>query len=187
MVSTTKEKNTSSVVEEELRRARASGQKPAPQKRPLSNMALGIIEIAAGIASMIFSFVAGALVTVFLGAIVLLSGILEVINGAVQRSTGHLIIGILGAIAGIYILANPLVSMGIVSVLVGAYLIISGIISAYRARSNGASMTGGIIEALLGVLVLFSAFTVGFLVGLYLIIRGILTYRSGSHLKGAGA
>ncbi|MHB9155580.1 MAG: HdeD family acid-resistance protein [Endomicrobiales bacterium] len=176
MVSTTREKEAPGITDEELRRRKAAAQRPHEPKRSITNAALGIVEIAAGIASIIFSFVAGAIVSLFLGAVVLLAGILETINGAVQRSAGHVIVGVLGAIAGIYILANPLTTLAFLSLVIGGYLVVSGALGAYRARKYGGSAAGGLVEIVIGLVVLFSGFSIGFMVGLYLIIRGIMTY-----------
>lgn len=189
MVTTTREKNKqpSAVVNEELQRMRQQGRPPEGPKRPAGNAALGIVEIVLGAAIVIASFVAGPVFSLFLGAVLVLSGILEVINGSQQRAVPHIVVGILGALAGVYILANPLVTFSFISRAVGLYLVVSGAVSFFRARRAAASVAGAVIEVVIGLLALFSGINIGFLAGLYLVIRGIYTYNSRGRYTGTAA
>jgi uncharacterized membrane protein HdeD (DUF308 family) len=178
MAGTTRQKDPATIVNEELRRIKVQNRQPGPPARPPWRRLLGIVEIAAGVTVIAFSFAAGIMLSLLLGAAVLAGGILEVAAGLLQRSVGHIVIGALGAVAGILILANPLASLAVVSLAVGLYLAISGAMSAYRGRGSAGGATGGIIEMLLGLIVLFGGSGVGFLAGIYLIVRGIMTYKT---------
>jgi uncharacterized membrane protein HdeD (DUF308 family) len=153
-----------------------------PEKHGRSSVlskALGILQMVLGVLAIIFSYTAGALFTVLLGGAIMLAGIAQLVSAGAARSVPGYLIGIAGIIAGGILVLNPVVSLLTLSIVIGAFLIASGIINLASANRKGTSTTGGIVEIILGGLVLASIFGIGLLVGIYLIVRGIVNYRAG--------
>lgn len=155
-----------------------------PQQRPPNpsswDKTAGIVEILAGFLVFVFSLVSGAAFPILLGAVIAVSGILQLVQGGTTRSTGRTVAGALGLIAGIYLMASPLVAVAVARAIVGAYLVISGILRLTMDRKAPARFSRGIIDIVLGLFIATGVFSIGFVLGLYLVIRGVRDYRAGA-------
>ena len=145
-----------------------------------SLLALGIIEIVIGILAIIFSSIAGYLVILFLGAAIIVSGLLELFGSISQNNIGRTALGIIGILAGIILLLNPILGVNFISILIGIYLIAVGIARLFGTQRPLWARIGGAIGIILGIIILatfpnFIAALVGIFIGVSIIIDGVIT------------
>ena len=190
MVTTTKERNTAAIVEEELRRINAPVVKDRLRNFATAMIALGVVEIIAGLLAISLPFFAGTLFTVFLGVSLAVAGIVQIVHSIGQRAWGRLVLGILAAAAGVIVVANPVASLAFLTLLAGIYLIASGIVRLAVSGGSGWDVFGGILGIVLGILILAgwpgtSLFTIGVFIGAYILVSGITSISIASRLRRA--
>jgi len=147
--------------------------------------------IVAGILAIIVPPIAGIAVTIFVGWLLIFSGVAHLVFGWHTRSTGGLllevllgIVGIVYIVVGVYLLLNPVA--GLVSLTLGLaiYLFAKGILEfilALRLRplpGSGWLFIDGIITIILGVMIWkawpsSTAWAVGILVGVSMLFSGV--------------
>ncbi|MHB9155523.1 MAG: HdeD family acid-resistance protein [Endomicrobiales bacterium] len=189
MIRETKQ-DTAVIVEEELRRINAPMLRQEVRGLSGSMMAMGVIEMIAGVLAISLPFFAGALFVVLLGTAVVISGIMQIVHSFSRRSTGLFIMGLIVAAAGALIIAHPLFGLAFLTLLVGGYLIASGIVRLSVSRGRGWDIAAGVIGVIAGILVLAgwpssSAVVLGLLVGITILTSGIATFTMGSRLNKA--
>src|ERR1700687_6102850 len=152
---------------------------------------ISVLMIVAGILAIIVPPIAGIAVTIFVGWLLIFSGVAHLVFGWHTRSTGGLllevllgIVGIVYIVVGVYLLLNPVA--GLVSLTLGLaiYLFAKGILEfilALRLRplaGSGWLFIDGIITIILGVMIWkacpsSTAWAVGILVGVSMLFSGV--------------
>jgi uncharacterized membrane protein HdeD (DUF308 family) len=148
---------------------------------------LGIVQIILGVVALGAPFATGTAVTMVVGAILLLAGLAQIIQGVRATSLGSTLIpligGIIAALCGALVLAHPLLGLGFLTLLLAGFFFAEGIWKiAFALRLDAATgrnwmLFGGIIAVILGILIwrqwpLSGAWAIGTLVGIDLLLGG---------------
>lgn len=151
-------------------------------------IALGVTLIIAGVLAIIFSWTATLALTILVGALLIVSGIVQLFDAFNRRSAGdtilELLVGVISLIAGAIILFSPGTGIFALTVVLGAFFAADGVIRlifAFRPESQarrGWLIFGGVLSLVLAALILFglpgtAAFTVGLLFGIHALFLGI--------------
>lgn len=151
-------------------------------------LALGIILGLIGLLAL-GSLVVATLATVtFLGAVLLVGGIVDVVTAFTSRRWRgfgmSLLSGIVAAVVGILLIARPAAGAGVLTLLLALLFLASGISriifsSTERFPSWGWSLASGIVAVILGLFVLFgfpstAIWFLGLVVAVELLMRGLL-------------
>lgn len=151
-------------------------------------VALGIVLVLMGLAAIISPFVAAVFVTIILGWLFVVAGILrgiEALRNRRQRSfIWQLLISILYLILGILVLTNLFRGAVVLSLWIGIFIFIQGIfevILAFQIRPSGNwswVLLSGLINLILGILIwskwpVGAIWMLGILVGISLLTTGI--------------
>jgi len=148
----------------------------------------GIVSIVMGGAAVLFPFAATLAAELVFGAILVVSGIVELVRAFAMRQNGSLIwnalFGLAALVAGGILLAWPFQGMVTLTIVLGVFFLLGGtfkLIASFGLRPfAGWGWIGfsGALSMLLGVLVLFglpgtALWVIGLLVGIDLIFLGI--------------
>lgn len=149
---------------------------------------VGALMALLGVIAMIYAGVTTALSVMFLGAVLLIGGVIEIAH-SFTRSAGwgsfflDMLAGVLYLVAGGLILANPAVSAAALTLLIAMVLVVAGvfrIISALTAWPPvwGWVLVHGIIGAGLGLLLwsqwpLSGMVFIGLVIGIELLLNGV--------------
>ena len=158
---------------------------------------VGLISILAGILAIVYPDITLLALGIFVGVGLLFSGALDIaeaIGGSPDSKALTSIVGILSIIAGIICLRRPGESLLAIVIVLGIYLIVAGIVRFIRSFSElegrAAQMGLGIIDAILGILILslpgLSLVTLAILFALSLLARGAFMVWVAFKLRGAG-
>jgi uncharacterized membrane protein HdeD (DUF308 family) len=161
-------------------------------------VALGIVFLIAGVAALSSVLMATVVSVAFVGAMMLVSGIAEIINAFSVKGWGKFLLwallGVLYVVAGIVTFQNPLLAATVLTLVLGVTLVIAGCLRVFLATQM-AEGTGwvwvvlsGIITLLLGGVVLAhwpvsSLYMLGIFLGVDLIVAGIGWISTGMALK----
>jgi uncharacterized membrane protein HdeD (DUF308 family) len=159
-------------------------------------LVVGLVSLAAGVLAIVYPDITLLALGIILGVSLLFAGgieIAEAIAGAPESRALSAIVGVLSVIAGIVCLRRPGESLLAIVVVLGVYLIVAGIIRFVRAvtelDNRAAQMGLGIIDALLGILILslpgVSLVTLAILFALSLLMRGAFMVWLAFKLRGA--
>jgi uncharacterized membrane protein HdeD (DUF308 family) len=157
---------------------------------------VGVVSILAGILAIVYPDITLLALGIFVGVGLLFMGALDIaeaIGGSPDSKALTSIVGVLSIIAGIVCLRRPGESLLALVVVLGIYLIVAGIIRFIRSFSEledrAAQMGLGIIDAILGILILslpkVSLVTLAVLFALSLLIRGLFMVFLAFKLRGA--
>ena len=150
-------------------------------------VALGVLFVVAGMVALGSVITATVVSVLFVGAMMVVAGIGEIIHAFAIRSWGRfalwLLLGLLYVVAGISVYVNPLLAASFLTLILGAALVASGILRiviAFQMRSGtpwGWVVLSGVITLLLGGIILFhwpasSLFVLGVLLGIDLLFIG---------------
>lgn len=159
----------------------------ALKKSSRISILLGILCIIAGVLAIAAPFVAGTATTVFVGCLILASGIFELagVFRADDWKAGSLafLSGGLSILCGVILLARPLFGLSVLTMLLVAYFLFDGIgkISlAFKVKPQagwGWVLFGGIITVVLALLIwrqwpLSGLWAIGTLVGINILFSG---------------
>jgi uncharacterized membrane protein HdeD (DUF308 family) len=148
---------------------------------------LGILTVIFGVVAIGSPLITGVAVAVFVGFLLLASGITQIIHAfkSKQWGTGFwgTVIGLLGVVAGLLMIFRPLVGLVTMTILLAIYFLadgISEIIAAFRIKPDqgwGWVLFNGIIAVLLGFMIwrqwpVSGAWAIGLLVGIHILITG---------------
>ena len=148
---------------------------------------LGVLCIIAGFLAIVSPFVAGTATTVFVGCLILASGILELFGvfRAENWKAGSLafLSGGLSILCGAILLARPLFGLSVLTMLLVVYFLVDGIgkiFLAFKIKPEsgwGWVLFGGIITTLLALLIwrqwpLSGLWAIGTLVGINILFSG---------------
>ena len=157
-------------------------------------IALGVIEIIAGILAIGSPLITGIAVTILVGAMLVVAGIARIISVFKADSFGSGVLafigGLLGTIAGFLLLARPGIGLATLTLLMAAYLIADGVsrvVLAFRIKPAGGwgwMVFGGLISVLLGLFIgwewpLSGTWAIGTWVGVHLLVTGMSTISIG--------
>jgi uncharacterized membrane protein HdeD (DUF308 family) len=144
--------------------------------------------ILAGLAAIALPSVAGITVTLIVGWMLIISGVLHLVYAWSGRSAGavigEILIAILYGAIGVYILARPGVGLASLTVVLAIYLIARGLLELYLAvrlrpiTGSGWLMVSGLLAIALAIMIYMAwpsaaLWVVGTLVGISLIFSGI--------------
>ncbi len=148
---------------------------------------LGIIQILIGIVAIASPMITGLAVTTIVGALLLISGIFQIIQAFKSGNWGIGVMaflgGAFGVICGILVLFDPLRGLAALTLVLAIYFVIDGIqriVLASRLRPVAGwvwMLFGGFLSVLLGVLIwsrwpLSGVWAVGTLVGIHILFGG---------------
>ena len=158
--------------------------------------AVGVLLIMLGGFAIGTAFFTGVISIVFLGTLLVVGGIAEIVGAFRLRSQGFampFLAGVLSAIVGGVLVWQPIAGLAAVGALIGAYYLASGLFHAITAVIDryehwGWDLVYGALATLLGVYVLAtwpisSLWLVGTLVGIELVLRGIAWIGAGVTLR----
>lgn len=148
---------------------------------------LGIITVIFGVVAVGSPLITGVAVAVFVGFLLLASGVARTIHALKSKQWGTgfwgLAIGVLGVAAGLLMIFRPLVGLVTMTMLLAIYFLVDGIseiIAAFRIKPDqGWSwvLFNGIIAVLLGFMIwrqwpVSGAWAIGLLVGIHILMTG---------------
>lgn len=151
-------------------------------------IALGVINVIVGILAIGSPMVAGMSVSMFVGVMLLISGIGHLVGAFKAGSFGSGLLGFLGgtltSVAGVVMLFRPVVGLGLLTILLAVYLVldgVSGIVLGFRVRALGQGwgwlVFSGVMGLVLGVLIyrqwpVSGVWAIGTLIGIHILFRG---------------
>jgi len=176
----------------------AAGDRRRPRTRWGWFVALGVAQLVLGIIAW-FDVVAFTIAgVIFIGALLLVAGVFQVVHAFMDREWGgfilHLLVGILYVIGGLLLMDEPLQGSLVITILVAAALIVGGIlriIMSVRHRHMpgwGLLLFSGLISLLVGLLLWWSLpwsslWVVGTLIAVELIFHGVSWIQFGLTLR----
>lgn len=161
-------------------------------------VALGVIYLIAGILAFGSVFFATVVSVLFVGAMMIVSGVAEIFNAFQVKSWGKFLfwalLGVLYVVAGFITFENPLLAAATLTLFLGIALVVSGIVRIFLAFGmNSAAPWGmvalsGVITLLLGAMILArwpvsSLYVLGIFLSVDLIFAGISWIGMGMALK----
>jgi len=148
---------------------------------------LGIMTVIFGVIAISSPLFTGVAVAVFVGFLLLASGVARIVHSlkAKQWGTGFwgTAIGVLGVAAGLMMIFRPLVGLVTMTMLLAIYFLIDGIseiIAAFKIKPDqgwGWVLFNGIIAVVLGLMIwrqwpVSGAWAIGLLVGIHILMTG---------------
>ncbi len=148
---------------------------------------LGVVTVIFGVIAIASPLITGVAVTVFVGFLLLASGVAQIVHAlkSRQRGTGFwgTVIGLLGVAAGLLMIFRPIVGLVTMTMLLAIYFLVDGIseiIAALKIKPDrgwGWVLFNGIIAVLLGLMIwrqwpVSGAWAIGLLVGIHILISG---------------
>ena len=153
------------------------------------SLAIGILLILIGLAALAATAMTGLITAIYVGIMLVVVGILEVIAAFRVRHTGgpflaYLLAGLLSVVVGALFLDRPLVTLASLTLLVAGYFFASGLFRAIVALSEryprwGLDLGYALVTLALGVIIAvtwpFSSFwVIGTVVAVEILVRGIM-------------
>ena len=148
---------------------------------------LGILTVIFGFIAIGTPLITGVTVAVFVGFLLLGSGIAQIIHALKSKQWGTgiwgTIIGLLGCLAGLLMIFRPMVGLVTMTLLLAFYFLVDGIceiIAAFKIKPDqgwGWVLFNGIVAVLLGVMLwrqwpVSGAWAIGLLVGIHILMTG---------------
>ncbi|GIU65916.1 HdeD family acid-resistance protein [Candidatus Phycosocius spiralis] len=161
-------------------------------------VALGVVYLGAGIIALGSVVTATVATVVIVGAMMIVSGIFEIIHAFQVKTWGRFmlwaLLGVLYIVAGIMTFNNPLLAASVLTLFLGFSLLISGFVRIFLAFPFKQGIpwvwiaASGVITLLLGLMILFrwpysSAYSLGIFLGVDLVFIGITWITMGLKLK----
>jgi uncharacterized membrane protein HdeD (DUF308 family) len=159
-------------------------------------LVVGIIFVGFGIMTLFDVAKGASVVALIIGLFMIFDGIVEMVSGGrggVSRGWS-IVIGLLLFVGGIVVIAYPEYTFAVIAVIWGITMIVGGIgrfVASLMLRDYGWGwrLTFGVIEAIIGVLVIawpdVTAYVLLLLIGVYAIIAGIVQIVLAFQLKQA--
>src|SRR6267142_3377984 len=149
---------------------------------------LSVLMIVAGILAIIVPPIAGIAVTIFVGWLLVFSGVAHLVFGWHTRSTGgllwELLLGVAYILVGGYLLMNLTVGLASVTLGLAMYLLAEGVLElilSFRLRTmlgSGWLLIDGLIKMILAVMIRkawpsSAAWAIGVLLGISMLFSGV--------------
>jgi uncharacterized membrane protein HdeD (DUF308 family) len=161
-------------------------------------VALGLLMMLLGVFAW-FDVVAVTLAgTIFIGAALLVGGVLQVVHAFMDRSWGGFLLqvlaGILYVIAGLLIMREPVRGAVVVTIVLAILMIVAGItrivlaVRHWHMGGAGLLLVGGLISAIVGIALYFTLpwsglWVLGTLIAIELIFHGAAWFEFGLALR----
>jgi uncharacterized membrane protein HdeD (DUF308 family) len=147
-------------------------------------VALGVLMLIAGVIAFGNIMLATAVSVFYIGAIMIVAGIFEIIHAFGVKTWGSffwwLLSGILYAVAGYFAFANPLLAAAVLTLLLAATLVAAGIIRVWLGIRSGSGwiIAAGVVTTLAGIVIAIhwpvnSLFILGLFLAFDLVFQGI--------------
>jgi uncharacterized membrane protein HdeD (DUF308 family) len=148
---------------------------------------LGILTVIFGVLAIAAPFITGVAVAIFVGSLLVLTGISQLVHAFKAKMWGigfwGTVIGLLSIAAGLYMIFRPGVGLAALTMLLAIYFLVDGIseiIAAFTfkpAQGWGWVLFNGIIAVLLGFMIwrqwpASGAWAIGILVGVHILMSG---------------
>jgi uncharacterized membrane protein HdeD (DUF308 family) len=148
---------------------------------------LGVLTVIFGVMAIGAPLIMGVAVSMFVGFLLLGSGIARIVHAIKSRQWGTgfwgTIIGLLGVAAGLLMIFRPMVGLMTLTLLLAIYFLVDGIceiIAAFKIKPDqgwGWVLFNGVIALLLGIMIwrqwpVSGAWAIGVLVGVHILITG---------------
>ena len=148
---------------------------------------LGILTVIFGVIAIGSPLITGVAVAVFVGFLLLASGVARIVHALKSKQWGTgfwgTAIGALGILAGLLMIFRPLVGLVTMTMLLAIYFLVDGIseiIAAFKIKPDqgwGWVLFNGIVAVLLGLMVwrqwpVSGAWAIGLLVGIHILMTG---------------
>jgi uncharacterized membrane protein HdeD (DUF308 family) len=148
---------------------------------------LGVLTVIFGVMAIAAPMITGITVAVFVGFLLLFTGIMRIVfafkSGQWGSGIWGTIIGLLGAVAGLLLIFRPMVGLLTLTLLLAIYFFVDGIseiIAAFKIKPDqgwGWVLFNGVIAVLLGIMIwsqwpMSGRWAVGVLVGVHILITG---------------
>jgi len=148
---------------------------------------LGILTVIFGVIAIASPLITGVAVAVFVGFLLLASGVAQIVHALKSKQWGTgfwgTVIGLLGVVAGLLMIFRPLVGLVTMTMLLAIYFLVDGIseiIAAFKIKPDqgwGWVLFNGIIAVLLGLMIwrqwpVSGAWAIGLLVGIHILMTG---------------
>jgi uncharacterized membrane protein HdeD (DUF308 family) len=158
----------------------------------------GVLLMVFGIIAIATPAVAGTAVVLVIGAVLLIAGIVEFIEGfradTWSSRIASLILGLLTVACGLGVLAHPILGLKVLTLLLAAFFVVTGfwkIIASFGFRHESGwlfMLASGLISLLLCVIIwqqwpVSGLWAVGILVGVDLLVTGISMIAMAGHLR----
>jgi uncharacterized membrane protein HdeD (DUF308 family) len=176
----------------------ASTVHPRPRTRWGWFVALGIGQIVLGVIAW-FDVIAFTIAgVVFIGAMLVVAGVFQVIHAFMDRAWGafilDLLVGVLYVIGGFLLMAEPVQGSLVITLLVAAALVIGGILRIVMAIQHrhmagwGMMLASGVISLLVGLMLYLTLpwsglWVVGTLIAVELVVHGVSWLQFGLTLR----
>ncbi len=149
-------------------------------------LTFGILQVVLGIMAMTFVGLTSLFSVLYLGIILMVSGVFEIVYAVKTREHGglwfHLLFGILATVCGYFVFTNPIENLVLLTVLIATLFIVTGAVNLIgslveRFPNWGWFAFEGAVSIAAGYLVFSNPLTssiwlIGFMVGLQMIFRG---------------
>lgn len=148
---------------------------------------LGILTVIFGVVAIGSPLITGVAVAVFVGFLLLASGVARIVHALKSKQWGTgfwgTVIGVLGVAAGLLMIFRPLVGLVTMTMLIAIYFLVDGIseiIAAFKIKPDqgwGWVLFNGIIAVALGLMIwrqwpVSGRWAIGLLVGIHILITG---------------
>jgi uncharacterized membrane protein HdeD (DUF308 family) len=148
---------------------------------------LGVLTVIFGVIAVGSPLITGVAVAVFVGFLLLASGVTQIIHALKSKQWGTgfwgTVIGLLGVVAGLMMIFRPMVGLVTMTMLLAVYFLVDGIseiIAAFRIKPDqgwGWVLVNGIIAVVLGLMIwrqwpVSGAWAIGLLVGIHILMTG---------------
>jgi uncharacterized membrane protein HdeD (DUF308 family) len=149
---------------------------------------LSVLMIVAGMLAIVVPQAAGIGVAIFVGWLLVFSGVMHVVFGWHTRSSGgllfELLVGVLYIAVGCYVLVNPVAGLASLTLALAIYLFVEGVLElvlSFRLRpmpGTGWLLVDGIITFILAIMIWTTwpsstGWVIGTLVGISMLFSGI--------------
>jgi uncharacterized membrane protein HdeD (DUF308 family) len=159
-------------------------------------LVVGLVSIVAGVLAIVYPDITLLALGIFAGVGLLFAGAMDIADAIAGEQEGRVmsaIVGVLSVVAGLICLRRPGESLLAIVVVLGIYLVVAGIVRFIRSFSTiedrAAQMGLGIIDAILGILILslpgLSLVTLAVLFAISLLVRGGFMLVLAFKLRGA--
>jgi uncharacterized membrane protein HdeD (DUF308 family) len=161
---------------------------------------IGVLCVITGLLAIMAPYIAGLSVTIMVGALLTVNGVLQLIfafkTGSFGKGLLTIVLGILGAAVGVYMMLNPNLALLSLTLMLAAYFVVAGIseiVGAFKMRPVKGwvwAAISAVISVLLGVMIWgqFPAsgiWAVGTLTGIRMVFGGIWLVAVGRGVRGA--
>jgi uncharacterized membrane protein HdeD (DUF308 family) len=150
-------------------------------------ISLGVVTVIFGVVAVASPLITGVAVAVFVGFLLLASGVTQIVHALKSRQWGTgfwgTVIGLLGVAAGLLMIFRPMVGLLSMTMLIAIYFLVDGIseiIAAFKIKPDqgwGWVLFNGIIAVLLGLMIwrqwpVSGQWAIGLLVGIHILMSG---------------